>query len=395
MCRMRRLTTLIALSMLLDTVFSAALAPLLPRLAGALQLSKSQSGFLTAAFTLGTLLAALPAASLASRVGAKRTLILGLLVMASTTWGFAFADNIALLDAARFGQGIASALAWTGGLAWLLGMDAAGRAQRMGIAVMASLSGEMLGPAVGTAASLVGIRWSFGVLGTVALVLVGLAWLSPGSPSTTGQSLKALLRVTFRDREAKGLSLIGLASVFLGVQFVLAPLRLANLGIGPIGIGATFLVAAAIQAAFNPALGRYFDRRGRLGPVQLGLLLATGLSAALPWIGNGVVLAVAVAAANVSYGVAWVPGMTLVAQGSDDLGLDQALGVALMNLAWAGGYSVGAALGGLVAQSLSDAVPYTALALLCLSVIAMLRESEVRLPGAPLADGGADDKRAT
>ncbi len=173
MCLVRRLTTLIALSVLLDTVFSAALAPLLPYLARALQLSKSQSGFLTAAFTLGTLLAALPAASLASRVGAKRTLIAGLLVMASTTWGFALADNIALLDAARFGQGIASAFAWTGGLAWLLGMDAAGRGQRMGIANMAALSGAMLGPALGAAAALVGIRWSFGVLGTVALVLGG------------------------------------------------------------------------------------------------------------------------------------------------------------------------------------------------------------------------------
>lgn len=65
---MRRLTVLIALSVLLDTVFSAALAPLLPRLAAAVDLSKSNSGVLTAVFTFGALLAWLPAAVLASRI---------------------------------------------------------------------------------------------------------------------------------------------------------------------------------------------------------------------------------------------------------------------------------------------------------------------------------------
>jgi len=86
---MRRLFWLVAAVVLVDTMFFAAVAPLLPHYSDELDLSKTGAGILTAAYPAGTFVGALPSGWLAVRWGVKPTLLLGLsmLGLASISFG--------------------------------------------------------------------------------------------------------------------------------------------------------------------------------------------------------------------------------------------------------------------------------------------------------------------
>ena len=75
---MRRLFPLVAAVILVDTMFYAAITPLLPEYADDLGLSKTAAGILSASYAAGTLLAALPSGWLAARIGFRPTMLAGL-----------------------------------------------------------------------------------------------------------------------------------------------------------------------------------------------------------------------------------------------------------------------------------------------------------------------------
>ena len=67
--------------------------------------------------------------------------------------------------------------------------------------------------------------------------------------------------------------------------------------------------------------------------------------------------------------------MTLLTHAAEQRGLDYGYTFALVNLAWAPGQTLGSGLGGAVAASTSDAVPYLTLAGLALVTLAAVRRS--------------------
>src|SRR5437763_11965686 len=101
----KRLPLLVGAVVLVDTMFYAALTPLLPHYAQELGLSKAGAGVLAGAYAAGALAGGVPSAMLASRFGVKPTILLGLGGMIVTTALFGFAGSEWLLDAARFLQG--------------------------------------------------------------------------------------------------------------------------------------------------------------------------------------------------------------------------------------------------------------------------------------------------
>jgi MFS family permease len=101
---MRRLLLLGSAVVFLDVVFYTAITPLLPMYADDLGLSKGAAGVLAAAYAAGTLIASLPAGFVAARVGPRRALLWGLLLLGLSSLAFGFSHHVALLDAARLGR---------------------------------------------------------------------------------------------------------------------------------------------------------------------------------------------------------------------------------------------------------------------------------------------------
>jgi MFS family permease len=363
---MRRLFWLVAAVVLVDTMFFAAVAPLLPHYSDELDLSKTGAGILTAAYPAGTFVGAIPSGWLATRWGVKPTLLLGLSMLGVTSLGFAFANHVVLLDAARFLQGVGGACMWAAGMAWLVSVSPPDRRGEMiGAALSAAIVGVLLGPVLGGAATLLSPEAVFSAVSVVAAGLACWAWTMPPPEPEESPGMRAMLRALARPAVLLGFWVFTLPALFSGVIEVLVPLRLDDLGVAGATIGAVFLLSAAVEAVVSPLAGRFSDRAGRMTPIRAGLIGAAVMAVLLPLPDSAVLVAVAMTITFVALAAFWAPGMALLSDAAEESGLDQALAFAISNLAWALGHVFGAGVGGAVADATTDAVPYAALAVLC------------------------------
>ena len=97
---------------------------------------------------------------------------------------FGFAQDVVLLDAARFVQGVAGALAWAGALTWLiLATPQSRRGSVIGDVLGIAIAGALLGPGLGALAAEVGTEPVFSsvLVLTVALSLAALAHTGAGA----------------------------------------------------------------------------------------------------------------------------------------------------------------------------------------------------------------------
>lgn len=373
MIRVRRLFLLVGAVILVDTMFYAAITPLLPTYRDDLGLSKTAAGVLSASYAAGTLIGSLPVGLLVARLGAKPTLLVGLGLLSGSSVAFAFADTVVLLDGARFLQGIGGACSWGAGLAWLVGgVPAERRGEVIGGTIAAAIAGVLLGPVLGGAATVASPELVFSLVAVLGLGLAGWALTVPAPSRSERSTLRAVARAMASRPVAVAFWLAILPSLYSGALVVLAPLRLDEVGASSLAVGAVFLVAAMFEGSLSAVVGRISDRRGRLAPIRVGLAGAAALAVVLPLPAEPVLLAAAIVGTVAALAAFWAPAFALLSDAGEAMGLDQGYAFALTNLAWAGGQVGGGAAGGWVAERAGDAAPYGALAVLCSITLAAL-----------------------
>lgn len=373
---MRRLLLLVGGIVFVDTMFFAALTPLLPDYAEEFELSKAGAGVLSAAYPAGALLGGIPGGIAAARLGARPTAIMGLLAIAVSTFVFATGDSIVVLDVSRFVQGFGSAFAWTAGLTWLISETPSERRGRtIGSAMAAAIVGALFGPVLGGVAAVVGDVAAFGAAGLAAVGLAVWAAVTHAPPTETPQPVRILLAALRGRRIMLGIWFVVLPGIFFGTLSVLAPLRLEELGFTAVAIGTLWLCTAGLEAIANPWVGRISDRIGRFTPMRRAVLAGAVVTALLPWPNESWLLAALVVAGGVSFGTFWTPAMALLSDEAEHRGLEYAYVFALINLAWAPGQALGSSGGGALAYVTSDAVPYLLLSAACLLTFVLLWRS--------------------
>lgn len=372
---MRKLLFLVGGVVLVESVFFSALAPLLPRYAHELHLSKLGAGILVGSYAAGSVFGTLPAGWIASRFGARVTALSGLALLSVLSSAFAFAHSIWWLDLTRAGQGVGASLAWTGSLAWLVNeAPRERRGELIGLALAGASGGALLGPAVGAIATIVGVRPTFvaiSALGGVLAIWGAIVVPSPGRRER--QLLRALFPALRRPGIRAGLWLLTLPSLLFGVLGVLGPLRLSHVGFAGSAIGAVFLLSAGLEAVVSVFGGRWADRMGHEVPLRASLVGSMVACAILPLGNNEWSLALLIVAAATASGAFFAPAMALLADQAERAGLEQTLGFTLLNAAWAPGNFIGSSGGGALAAATNNATPFLVVAVLCLLTLPILR----------------------
>ena len=374
---MRRLVVLCSAIVAMDTIFFAALTPLLPHYVDEFGLSKTSAGLLVAMYGVGALIAALPAGLVASRLGPKRAALTGLCVVAAASVGFAVAGTEWQLDLARLFQGAGSVFSWAGALAWLVAeAPRERRGELLGTTMGAAVFGALLGPVVGAVASVAGVRPTFIGVAALSLVLAGFAAARTG----VAPELQPLseVRPAFRDRALlTGIWLIALPALLFGVLIVLVSLQLHGHGWGGVAIGALFLGVTAVEVALNPLLGRLTDRAGPMLPIHGALVGSVGVSLGLAFTSTPAALVVLTVAAGIAFGAFYTPALAIVSGSAERLGVAQGMAFGIMNAGWAVGAVTGPAAGGKLADLAGDSLPYLLLAAICLATLLAVRARRV------------------
>ena len=380
---MRKLLFLASVVLLVDTMFFAAIVPLLPGLSDEFGLSKTAAGVLSGSYATGTLIAAIPAGFLAARIGARRTTILGLAGMTLTVLVFAFAQSTEILIASRFLQGAAGACSWAGALSWLIA--AAPRERRgelIGSAMAAAIAGVLLGPAIGGLAEVLGRAEVFAGVGVIGVGMAAATLRIP-APPRIGTSGLSVLRAAARTAPVRfGFLLILVPGMMFGAIDVLVPLEMDELGAGALAIAAVFLVTAGFEAIVAPLAGRLSDRRGRFIPCAAGLAASVVAMLAIQVPSTALLLGVVVILVAPGIGMLWSPAMAMLTDGAESAGVNLGLAFGFTNLGWGVGHTIGGVIAPAVADAGGNSLAYSGLAAISALALAALLTRRRAVEGA-------------
>lgn len=246
------------------------LPPALPVLGQVLGVSLLQAGFLLSSMQLAGMLLGLMTGLAVQRVGLKRSMMLGLLVMALGSALGALAQSAAWLLATRAIEGLGFLWVVLPAPALLRQWAAPQRVSRvMGFwgayMPLGTSLGLLLGPYVmHLALPDMGWRWWWGVLSAwCALLAMLVLWRIPADtqPKTTNTANQNTLGLTLRSRPAwlLALSFTVYAGQWLAVVGFL-PTIYAQAGVASAQAGSLTALAAAANIVGNVAAGRLLER---------------------------------------------------------------------------------------------------------------------------------------
>jgi MFS family permease len=367
---MRRLLLLASAMVFLDLTFFTAIAPLLPTYVHDLHLSTAQAGILSASYAAGTLLAALPAGFVASRFGPRRTVIIGLVALGLVSVAFGFLKSPWPLDAARFIQGAAGALIWSGALTWLINSYPEDeRGTVIGTALGTAVAGSLLGPVLGALAASIGTEVVFSAVLVVALGLAYAATRIPDTVVRENQPLREVLACLLDRPLVEAAIFVSSPSLMFGALDVLLPLRVNVLGGGHALIAVGFIGGAAIESVLAPVAGRLSDNVGRRAPYVLGMAICAVAMVFFAFADSLATVIASLLVTSLGSGLCFAPAMTLISDSAEESGLHQGYAVGVTNMAWAAAQVVGGVAGAAVAGVTGDGAPSIAIAVILVVTI--------------------------
>ncbi len=283
-----RQTKVLTAGVFLVMIGLTLVAPILPLYAREFGVSRTAAGALISAFAVSRLVFDLLGGVAADRLGARRVMTGGALLLAVSSVGAALAPTYWFLVVTRVLEGFGSAAFATAAMQLIVLTTPKERLGRtMAFFQMGLLGGISVGPIVGGFAAEVGdFATPFWIYAAIGLVLAGLvAWgVEPAdvAPRTTAQIMSAA-RILLRSRAFLALMFVTFAIFVMraGARITLLPLYGAEeLGLSESQIGIAIAMAALVNlVVVNPG-GWLVDRVGRRPVLIVGLLATAAAIAA-------------------------------------------------------------------------------------------------------------------
>ena len=258
--------------------------PILPAIAESLEATPTQTELLFTSYLAVTGLAMAFTSWVSSRLGAKRTLMIGLVLIVAFSLAAALSQDVWSIIGFRAGWGLGNALFISTALATIVGAASGGTASAIVLYEAALGLGIAVGPLVGGLLGSVSWRGPFfGVTTLMAVAFVAIAvFLQSGSlEKPTPTSLSAPFRALARP----ALGALAATAFFYNIGFfVLLAYTPYPLGFGAMGIGLTFFgwgLGLAVTSVWVAPLLTARLRRTTVLRIALPLLALDLLAAAL------------------------------------------------------------------------------------------------------------------
>jgi len=279
--------------------------PILPAIAEDLDATPTQAVMLFTSYLLITGLAMLITSWVSSRIGAKRTLLIGLALIVAFALAAALSGNVEAVIGFRAGWGLGNALFISTALATIVGAASGGTSSAIILYEAALGLGIAIGPLLG---GLLGsISWRGPFFGTSILMAVAfIAILVLLSKSDDAARVPVSFAAPFRALRNPALAVLAATALFYNIGFfVLLAYTPFPLGLDAIGLGLVFFgwgLSVAVTSVWIAPLLTARLKRTTVLAIVLPLLALDLLGAAL-FVTSTVGLIVAVVVGGMLLGV--------------------------------------------------------------------------------------------
>ncbi|WP_301172833.1 MFS transporter [Brevibacillus nitrificans] len=261
--------------------------PILPAIAEKMHATPSEVSMLFTSYNAVMAIAMLFTGMIASRIGVKKTLLTGIVIIALFSFLGGISNHIWVLGGLRGGWGLGNALFVATALTAIVSLSRSGVTKAIILYEAAIGLGISVGPLLG--GELGAISWRgpfFGVASLMVIAFIALIFLMPAEAATTNApKKKTSLSDPFRAMKHRSLVVLGLTACLYNIGFfTLMAYAPFVMGLDEHGLGYVFLgwgVLLAVTSVFMaPILQRKFGTVKSMS-VMLGLfgltLLAMGI----------------------------------------------------------------------------------------------------------------------
>ncbi|MBT1001169.1 MFS transporter [Paenarthrobacter sp. DKR-5] len=247
--------------------------PILPAIALNLQATPSEVSLLFTSYFLVTAVAMLVTGFVSSRIGGKKTLLIGLALIVLFASLAGTSDSVSTLVGFRAGWGLGNALFVATALAVIVGVASGGTGTAIILYEAALGLGISLGPLLG--ALLGGWQWRAPFFGTATLMAAAFIALTFMLPRTPAPARKARLRDPLLALGHAGLRTTAASALFYNYGFfTILAFTPFILGMNAYGIGAVFFGWGVAVAVFSVFVAPVLQRRFGATKVLVGTLAA-------------------------------------------------------------------------------------------------------------------------
>jgi ACDE family multidrug resistance protein len=282
--------------------------PILPAIASELKASPTQTELLFTSYLLITGIAMLITSWVSSRIGAKRTLLIGLALIVAFALAAALSGSVEAVIGFRAGWGLGNALFISTALATIVGAASGGTSSAIILYEAALGLGIAIGPLLG---GLLGsISWRGPFFGTSVLMAIAFIAIVILLGKDTGVRTPTKLSAPIRALGNPALGRLALAALFYNIGFftllAFTPFPLQKFAHqSAIGLGLTFFgwgLAVAITSVWVAPLLTHRMKRTSVLALVLPLLAADLVVAGL-FVSNPIILIVCVIVGGLFLGV--------------------------------------------------------------------------------------------